>query len=169
MVLIVLLRGANLGSKRFSPKAVEASLADLDATSIGAAGTFVVRKTISRSALTKRFHDALPFEPELLFADANALKAAVTAGERLDVPPGAKRFATLMSKTPSKVSLPLEAPEGTTWAVRVVRIEGRFAIGLRKSVADTGVYPNPVIEKTYGLRATTRDWPTMEKIAAILG
>jgi hypothetical protein len=31
------------------------------------------------------------------------------------------------------------------------------------------VYPNAVIEKAWGVRATTRDWATVEKVGRLLG
>ncbi|MEA3190833.1 MAG: hypothetical protein QOD77_1415 [Thermoplasmata archaeon] len=168
MPVLALLRGANLGSKRFSPKAVEAALADLEVRSIGAAGTFVVGKRVAESTLRKRLADAMPFEPEVLVVAAKDVQAALAAGEALKAPDGARRFATALSKEPGRVALPLEAPEGKGWGVRVLAVEGRFALGVRRRVDETGVYPNEVIEKAFGVRATTRDWPTMEKAAKLL-
>jgi hypothetical protein len=57
----------------------------------------------------------------------------------------------------------VEAP-----GVAVLAVVGPFALGTRRPMAETGVYPNEVVEKTFGVTATTRDWPTMEKIAALL-
>lgn len=168
MPVLALLRGANLGSKRFSPKAVEAELADLDVRSIGAAGTFVVGKRVAEATLRKRMAEALLFEPELFVLPAAEVEAALAAGSRLQVPDGAKPFATALAQAPKGAKLPLEAPEGQAWGVRVLAVEGRFALGARRSVAETGVYPNEVIEKAFGVRATTRDWPTMEKVAKLL-
>ncbi|HWH09140.1 MAG TPA: hypothetical protein VNX21_08060 [Candidatus Thermoplasmatota archaeon] len=169
MATVVLLRGANLGKRRFSPKAVEAALADLGCASVGAAGTFVVRKRVAAAALRERVQAELPWpDAELVLLTEKEFRAALRAGEAVDVPAGAKRFATAMETKPVKPEVPLEFSEGRAWAVRVEAVEGRVALGVRRSVGATGVYPNEVVEKAYGVRATTRDWPTMEKVAARL-
>ena len=169
MATVVLLRGANLGKKRFSPKAVEKALADLDAVNVGAAGTFVVRKKVATKTLRERVQAELPWgDAEMALCSAKDVRAALAAGEKLKVPAGARRFATAMAKKPRKPEVPLETPTGSKWGVRVVAVEGRFALGVRRSVGATGVYPNEVIEKAYSVRATTRDWPTMEKVGKLL-
>ena len=169
MPTVVLLRGANLGKRRFSPKAVEAALADLDAVNIGAAGTFVVRKKVAAKALRERVQAELPWDDaEMVLLTEKEFRAALAAGEAVKVPEGARRFATAMETKPAKPDVPLEFPQGSKWAVRVEAVEGRVALGVRRSVTATGVYPNEVIEKAYGVRATTRDWPTMEKVGALL-
>jgi hypothetical protein len=169
MAVVVLLRGANLGSKRFSSKAVETELADLAAKSIGAAGTFVIKGRVAQKTLRARFVKALPFEPDLFVVEGSAVPAALEAGEALSVPSDARRFATLLGTPPAKKpSLPIEAPPGAAWGVRVLALNGPFALGVRRSFAVTGVYPNEVVEKAFGVRATTRDWPTLEKIAGAL-
>ena len=54
-------------------------------------------------------------------------------------------------------------------AMVLILVAANFILaGVRKRVDVTGVYPNSVVEKAFGVRATTRDWPTMEKIAALL-
>ena len=170
MATVVLLRGANLGKKRFSPKAVEAALADLDCVNIGAAGTFVVRKRVAAAALRERVRAEVPWEDaEMVLCTDKEFRAALAAGDAIPVPAGAKRFATAMETKPAKPEVPLEAPAGSAWGVRVVAVEERFALGVRRSVGATGVYPNEVIEKAYSVRATTRDWPTMEKVGKLLG
>jgi hypothetical protein len=170
MSLVVLLRGANLGKRRFSPKAVEAALADLDLVNVGAAGTFVVMKRIGEKALRERIAAELPFKPTpMVILKESEIASAICAGEAIDVPADARRFATAMSNaTAKRIKLPFQAPEGSAWGVRVVCVSGRFALGIRRRVDATGVYPNPIIEGAFGVEATTRDWPTMEKIAKLL-
>ncbi|MHB8603830.1 MAG: hypothetical protein ACYDCK_01140 [Thermoplasmatota archaeon] len=170
MAVVVLLRGANLGSKRFSPKAVEAALADLEMVNVGAAGTFVVRKRIAEGALRKRIAAELPWDdPEMFVYSEREVRDALAAGAAIDVPKDAiRRFATALAKKPPTLKLPIEAPPAPTWGVRVVAVEGRFVFGVRKPVLATGVYPNAVVEKAFAIRATTRDWPTMEKIGKLI-
>lgn len=170
MASVVLLRGANLGKKRFSPKAVEAALADLDAVNVGAAGTFVVRKRVAAATLRERVQAELPWgDAEMVVCTAKEVLDALAAGGDVDAPAGARRFATAMARKPAKPpKLPLDAPPGAKWGVRVAKLSGRFALGARRSMAEAGVYPNEVVEKAFGVRATTRDWPTMERVAALL-
>ncbi len=168
MIDVVLLRGANVGNKRFSPKAVEAQLKDLQLTSIGAAGTFVLGASAAETTLRERFAAVMPFAPELLLFSAAEVAALVRAGAGLSVPPGARAFATGMDGSGSTVTLPLEVPAGSGWGVRVVGRSGRFLLGVRRRVDATGIYPNEVVERALGVRATTRDWTTIQKVAALL-
>lgn len=163
MAVVVLLRGVNVGKKRFSPAALAKELSDVDATSIGAAGTLVVRGKATQAALRERILDWLPFECEVIVATAAEVRRAVEAGEEIAVPAGARRFATALARAPAKPKLPIEAP-----GIRVAAVEGRFALGTRKPVAEAGAYPNEVVEKAFAMPATTRDWPTMEKLAKVL-
>lgn len=166
MVLVALLRGANLGKKRFSPLALAKELADLDVASIGAAGTFVARGRVTQAALRQRIKDALPFEAEIIVLSEKEVRAAATRGEAVSVPESTRRFATALARAPSRPlpPVPLEAPASGEWGVRVLVVEGRVAIGVRRRMDATGVYPNEVVEKAFGQPATTRDWPTVEKI-----
>lgn len=51
MVLVVLLRGVNVGGHRtFRPTTLAKQLAHLDAVNIGAAGTFVIRRSCGPAA-----------------------------------------------------------------------------------------------------------------------
>ena len=170
MALIVFLRGANVGGRRFSPKAVEAALADLDVVNLGAAGTFVVRKRIGEKSLRARIEAELPFRPApMIVANDREIAAALLAGAAITGPSDAKRFATAMESPPKTIpKLPIEAPSAGEWGVRVVAVSGRFALGMRRRVDVTGIYPNEIVERAFGLGATTRDWPTMEKLAKLL-
>ncbi|HVX15029.1 MAG TPA: hypothetical protein VHC22_27810 [Pirellulales bacterium] len=170
MGLVVLLRGANVGKRRFSAKAVEAALSDLDLVNIGAAGTFVVLKRIAERVLRSRVAAELPFEPApMVILKQSEIEAALRMGSEIPVPADAKRFATAMERAPAmSVSLPIEEPQGAEWGVRIAAVSGRVALGVRRRVDVTGVYPNEIVEKALRANATTRDWPTIEKIAQIL-
>jgi uncharacterized protein (DUF1697 family) len=62
----------------------------------------------------------------------------------------------------------VDQPKGS-WGVRVIAVEGLFALSLwRRLEGETMVYPNAVVEKKFGVAATTRSWNTMEAVAAIL-
>ncbi|SRR5581483_3801277 len=169
MALVVFLRGANLGNRRFKPAQLAQTLADLDVTNLGAAGTFVVRKKVAERTLRAKLQAEIPFDAPMVVCTEKEVLAALEAGATVDAPEGTRRFATAMEKAPSPApKLPLTAPAGSAWAVRVALLEGRFAIGTRRPAGETGVYPNEVVEKAFKVSATTRDWPTMEKLGKLL-
>ena len=67
MAWVVFLRGVNVGGhKAFRPSAVAKELAELDVVNVGAAGTFVVRKSISATALRADLGKRLPFEADAM-------------------------------------------------------------------------------------------------------
>jgi len=50
VALVVFLRGVNVGGhKTFQPSVLARELSDFDVVNVGAAGTFVIRKTISQA------------------------------------------------------------------------------------------------------------------------
>ena len=64
MALVVLLRGVNVGGHRkFRPTTLTEELQHLDAVSIGAAGTFVIRQPISRAQLRVELNAGFPSIP----------------------------------------------------------------------------------------------------------
>ncbi len=71
---------------------------------------------------------------------------------------------------PAKASprLPLELPAGKPWAMRVVAKRGPYVISLRHPERQRGLDLNSLVEKIFGARATTRGWPTFERIAKAL-
>src|SRR5262245_18092386 len=80
MALVVFLRGVNVGGhKAFRPSDLARQLADFDAVNVGAAGTFVIRKTIGQAALRAALLKRLPFQAELMICsgrDVGQLAAA---------------------------------------------------------------------------------------------
>lgn len=172
MALVVLLRGANLGKRRFSPKAVQAALADLDVVNIGAAGTFVVPKRVAKKTLEARIADELPWDdPEMVILDAKEIRDALDEGARVHTPAGAKRFGiALPTKPPTAPKFPVEAlAKDGNWGTRYESLAGRIVIGVRRRYDETGPYSTKTLEEAVGTdRGTMRDWPTWEKIGNAL-
>ena len=74
MAMVVFLRGANVGGHRkFLPTVLAKEMADFDVINVGAAGTFVVGKTIGQQAVRAEFLRRLPFEAELVICPARDL------------------------------------------------------------------------------------------------
>jgi uncharacterized protein (DUF1697 family) len=143
-------------------------LAGFDVVNVGAAGTFVVRGNVSQARLRDEILRRLPFRPELMICPARDMLAAAR-DRQFQVAPGGKdigRFVSVLPKAPRSLPpLPIEQPAGARWEVRIVAVAGRFVLSHRR----TGqTYPNAVVEKHFGLPATTRNWNTLETICGIL-
>lgn len=172
MACIVFLRGVNVGGhKAIRPSELARKLAELDVVSVGASGTFVVRGGGSESAVRARFAAALPVEARVIMCGARELSDLVAA-EPFSKPAvrGAdKQFVTVLEKRPKHLpTLPIRAPAGDGWQVSVVECPGRFALSVYRRRPGTLVYPNEVVEKSFGVAATTRGWPTILKLDARL-
>jgi uncharacterized protein (DUF1697 family) len=172
MALVVFLRGVNVGGhKTFQPSILAKELADLGVVNVGAAGTFVVRKTIGQRALRDAFLRRLPFQPELMICRGRDL-VDLACGELVPPEPSSKaarRFVTILAKRPRALpQLPVSQPAGDEWQVKIVAVSGIFALSLWRRLGRTFVYPNEVVEKNFGVPATTRNWDTISAICDIL-
>lgn len=172
MPSVVFLRGVNVGGhKAFQPSALARDLADLGATSVGAAGTFVIGKTIGQATLRARLLRALPFHAEIMICSSREVLALASRDPFGDDPPAkdVKRYVTILSKRPRALPpLPIARPEGRGWQVKVIAVSGRFALSLSRRLGRTLVYPNEVVEKALGVPATTRNWSTIGAVRDIL-
>src|SRR5262249_19513311 len=73
---------------------------------------------------------------------------------------------SVMAKAPRvKPRLPIAQPPGADWEVRIVAVIGRFALTVRR-LGQT--YSNAVVEKHFGVPATTRNWNTLVSVAEVL-
>lgn len=170
MASVVLLRGANVGGRKtFRSRDVVEALADLDASSVGAAGTFVVRGRTTAAALAARVAAALPFEADVIVRPAAEVADLVRDAPFPALPEGAKAFVTVLAAAPkAPPAFPLDRPEGDGWQVRVLGVHrGRYALSVRRA-APGRFYPNEVVEKALGVRGTTRGWETMVALAEAL-
>ena len=172
MALIVFMRGVNVGGhKSFQPSVLAKELAEFDVVNIGAAGTFVVRKKISPTALRDEFLKKLKFEAQMMICRESALTKLSSGDpfrgelELKDI----KRYVTVLEKRPGKLpSLPICQPDGDEWQVKVIGVQGPFILSLNRRMGQKLVYPNEVVEKRFGVAATTRNWNTTTAINKIL-
>jgi uncharacterized protein (DUF1697 family) len=172
MALVVFLRGVNVGGRRtFQPAALAKELVAFEVVNVGAAGTFVVRKSIGRAALRAELLKHLPFEPELMICPARDVVALTNSDPfaQEDLPDGVTRYVTVLAKRPKALpDLPIRQPDGDDWQVKVVAVSGPFALSLHRRQGRTLVYPNEVVAKRLAVSATTRNWNTMTAIRDIL-
>lgn len=173
MAHVVFMRGVNVGGhKTFRPAVLARDMASLDAVNIGAAGTFVVRGNISEANLRAEFLRRLPFKPDIMICPSRAVAELVDSDPFKDaaVPPEAKRFLTVVQKPIRKrPEMPIDMPAGRAWEVRILAIRGLFIMSLWRRMGKGVLYPNEVVEKTFGIPATTRNWNTLTAIRQILG
>ena len=172
MVWVVFLRGVNVGGhKAFRPSVVAKDLEEFDVVNVGAAGTFVVRKSVTSALLRAELSRRLPFAADLMICRARDV-SALGSGDPF---PGARsdkevsRFVSVLAKRPRTLPpLPIRQPTGENWQVKVVGVRGMFALSLHRRVGRTLVYPNEVVERHLGVSATTRNWNTVCAICDIL-
>jgi uncharacterized protein (DUF1697 family) len=181
MALVVFLRGVNVGGHRtFRPSIFARELSGYDVLNVGAAGTFVVRKPVVRTAGARAKFRAvllrkLPFEAEIVLCDGRDLLRIETEnpfGTQPSSPeiarPDVVRFVSILSKAGGvRASLPVTFPSDGEWLVRVIACEGQFVFGEYRRHMKTIGYLGQ-IDKLYGVPATTRNWNTMIAIMRIL-
>ena len=172
MAWVVFLRGVNVGGhKAFRPSVVAKDLAAFDVVNVGAAGTFVVRKSISSALLRAELDRRLPFAADLMICRGRDVSDLGSG----DAFPGSRSdkevswFVSVLAKRPRTLPpLPIHQPAGDNWQVKVVGVRGMFALSLHRRVGRTLVYPNEVVERHLGVSATTRNWNTVCAICDIL-
>ena len=173
MAHVVFLRGANVGGKNvFRPAQLAVALADLEVVNVGAAGTFVVRAKASEAAIRRAIAAALPFVPRLAVVSGEEVLALAKRRpfRGVAIPKDGRAWAAAMDGPPTaSPKLPIAAPATGRWSVRLDRVEGAFALGLfQRKLGGGFIFPNQVVEKAFGVDATTRWWETIERVAALL-
>ena len=147
-------------------------LADFGVVNVGAAGTFVVRQNLSQTTLRAEILRRMAFKPELVICPARDVIALMRSDPFQDAPDETKdlrHYVTIMTKVPRTLPpLPLEKPDGNKWEVKLIDITGRFALSLWRRQTNGILYPNAVVEKHFGIPATTRNWNTIAAICEIL-
>jgi uncharacterized protein (DUF1697 family) len=171
MASAVFFRAVNVGGHQtIQPGKLARELERYGVVNIGAAGTFVVRESVSEAKLRAEIRRRLPFEPELMICPARDLRALASGEPFRDAPAGkdVTRFVSVIRK-PLRTSprLPIEQPAGDKWEVRIVAVTGRFVLSLRRP-GRTRVYSNAIVEKHLGVPAATRNWNTIATIAKVL-
>ncbi len=172
MPLVVFLRGVNVGGHRtFRPSAFVGQLPHLGAVNIGAAGTFVIRRRITRAQLREELARRLPFETEIAICDGRDIVALLAHEVFADRPagPGIVRFVSVLSRTPRVTPrLPVSFPPRGQWLVRILARDGRFVFGEYRRHMKTIAYLG-ALDRLFDVPITTRNWNTIAAIAKVLG
>lgn len=172
MALVVFLRGANVGGHRtFRPTLLAKELAGLDVVNIGAAGTFVIQKSVTQARLRAELVRRLPFEAEIMICRGQDILGLMSHRHFANQPvrPDIVRFVSVLSKSPrSTPATPVSFPTSGEWVLKILAREHRFVFGVyrrqMKAIAALGE-----IDRLFGVPATTRNWNTITAIGKVLG
>ena len=171
MALVVLLRGVNVGGhRRFRPSALAKQLKHLDAVNIGAAGTLVIRRPVTRTKLRSELARRLPFETKIVICDGRDIVRLMSqdpfAGERLR--PDMVRFVTVLARRPRVVpAMPIVMPSSGKWLMKIIGRDNRFVLGIyRRDMKVIGYLGT--VDRLFGVPTTTRNWNTITAIAKAL-
>ena len=171
MALVVLLRGVNVGGHRiFRPTTLIKQLRHLDAVNIGAAGTFVVRKPMTRSKLRAELASKVPVGTEIIVCEGREIVRLMSDRRFADqaMRPNVVRFVTVLSRRPrSAPLLPLRFPSSGPWLLQILARDRQFVVGMyRRHLKVIGYLGK--IDRLFGVPVTTRNWNTMTALAKVL-
>ncbi len=171
MTFVVLLKGVNIGGHRtFRPSALMKELKDANVVSVGSAGTFVVRKAISRSMIREEILRRLPFKTEIMILGAREVLRLIASAPFADQrrSPDIVRFVSVMApRRKLAAHLPHNLPSSGRWSVRILSCRGRFVAGMYRREMKTIRYLGQ-LEKIIGAPITTRNWNTLLAIGKLI-
>jgi uncharacterized protein (DUF1697 family) len=172
MALVGFLRGVNVGGhKAFKPSVLAMQLAEFDVVSIGAAGTFVIRKNVGQAAVRSAVRQKLAFELEMMICPAREIidLAAADPFDSASADASVVKYVSVLAKRPRAIpKLPIDRPGPDDWQVKMFELRGRFVLSLHRRLGRRLIYPNEIVEKTFGVAATTRNWNTIVAICDVL-
>jgi uncharacterized protein (DUF1697 family) len=157
------------GHRTFRPAALTKELAHLDAVNIGAAGTFVIRRPITRAQLRAELAQRLPFDTEIMICEGREIVALMSRNHFGGQPPDVTRFVSVLGKKPkSSPTLPITLPSTGKWLLKIVARDGRFVFGVyRRDMKVIGYLGT--FDRLFGVPVTTRNWNTITAIAKVVG
>ena len=172
MDAVAFLRGINTGNRTLKTAEFARGMEPFRLENIGAAGTFVARGVPSLNALHGAISARLPFATEILVVagtDVTALIRSQPFG-RVAPPKGVRRAVSIVSSpVPRDVRLPMARPSARAWEVQILAARGPFVLSTTRRLRPNRIlYPNAVVEKEFGVKATTRWWETLERAAELL-
>jgi len=171
MAFVVLLRGVNVGGhKTFRPTILTEQLKHLDAVNIGAAGTFVIRKSVTQTRLRAELARRLPFDTPIIICQGREILGLVAQNPFAHQPVRSDivRFVSVLSKRPrAEPSMPMNFPTSGRWLLRIFARKDRFLLGLYRRHMKVISYLGSV-DNLFGVPVTTRNWNTITAIAKVL-
>jgi uncharacterized protein (DUF1697 family) len=170
---VVVLRAVNVGGHGvLKTSEIPGRLPEWTVSAVGAAGTFAVQGARSEADVRRRFAEETGRASGVIVRDAAEFRKLWT--ERPPAwsggVPEERRYVSFLAETPTKSPrLPHSAPSEPGWEVRLDAVVGLNVLssGYRRSTSRV-FYPNEVVEREFGVPATTRGWETLEKVASRL-
>ena len=171
MALVVLLRGINVGGHRtFRPTVLAERLKHLDAVNIGAAGTFVIRRPVTKTKLRAEITRWLPFDAEVMICQGRDIVKLMAQNPFVDQPvrPDIVHFVSVMSKRPrSAPSTPMSFPSTGEWLLKILGVDKQFAFGVYRRQMKVIGYLG-ALDRILGVPVTTRNFKTITAVAKAL-
>lgn len=171
MALVVFLRGVNVGGHRtFRPTKLAEALRHLDAVNIGAAGTLVIRRSITQAQGRAEVARQLPFVAEIVVCQGRDILRLISKNpfEGQPVRGDVTRFVSVLSRRPRLAPpTPMRFPISGPWLMKILTRRNRFVIGMyRRHMKVIGLLGT--LDRLYGVPVTTRNWNTIAAIARVL-
>jgi len=171
VALVVFLKGVNVGGHRtFRPSTLAERLKHLDAINIGAAGTFVIRRPISRTQLRAELVRRLPFDADIAICHGREIVGLMAQNPFASLPVRRDnvRFVSVLSRRPrSTPSTPMSFPSSGKWLLKILARDHRFVFGVyRRHMKVIGYLGS--LDRLFGVAVTTRNWNTIGAIARVL-
>ncbi|MDE2090817.1 MAG: DUF1697 domain-containing protein [Gammaproteobacteria bacterium] len=171
MALVAFLRGVNVGGHRaFRPSVLAKQLARYNVINIGATGTFVIHRPITKTKLRAELARRLPFDTHIMICEGRELLALEANDPFRKAPkgPDVTRFVSIMSRRPHTVpEFPIRLPEKGAWLLKILALEGRFAFGVYRRHMKVISYMG-MLDKLLGVPVTTRNWNTIKSVIDVL-
>ncbi len=171
MALVVLLRGVNVGGHRtLRPTLLAQRLHRFDVLNVGAAGTFVVRRSVRQAVLRAEIEHLLPFDTQVMICTGSEFQRFVTSNPVAGLPTGPRivTFVSVLAKRCQPSSpLPRRFPANGPWGLKIVGQQGRFVFGVYRREM-RAISHLAKIDQLFGVPATTRNWNTMVTVARLL-
>jgi uncharacterized protein (DUF1697 family) len=170
---VAFLRGINVGGRVVLPMArlrsLFATLGFVQVTTILQSGNVLFEAPPRSTDLLSRrielaLHELTGVEVRVMLRTLHELKTLVRSEPFADISleVSATRYVTFLSrKSYSKLPLPLVSAQGD---VELLRINRLTVITVGRARAGKTGFPNPFVEATLGVPATTRSWNTLLKI-----
>lgn len=171
MVLVAFLRGVNVGGHRaFRLSVLAKQMARYEVVNIGATGTFVIRRPITKTKLRAELARRLPFDTQIMICEGRELLALEADDPFRKAPngPDVTRFVSILPRCPRTVpKLPIRLPEKGAWLLRILAVENRFAFGVYRRHMKVISYLG-MLDKLLGVPVTTRNWNTIKSVIEVL-
>jgi hypothetical protein len=159
------------GHRTFRPRTLAEQLKHLDAVNIGAAGTFVIRRPVTRTQIRAELARNLPFETEITICEGREIVRLMSHNHFAGQPvrPDIVRFVSVLSQRPrSAPSMPMVFPSSGKWLLKILARDTRFVFGVyRRHMKVIGYLGT--LDRIFGVPATTRNWNTFTAISRVLG